>query len=175
MIADRHLSWCLLFDWGDTLMRVYAEYQGPMCEWPKVSAMPHAREVLQQVRPRWSLALVTNAADSDPDQIEQALARADLDGLMDRIYCHKTTGLLKPSREYFEHVLSDLGMPAARGVMVGDDYENDIIAACRVGIRGIWLNNEDDTSRQGPMIRTIFDLKELPAALTDWRVGGGKQ
>jgi putative hydrolase of the HAD superfamily len=36
---------CLLFDWGDTLMRVFPEYVGPMAAWPKVEAMPHAEEM----------------------------------------------------------------------------------------------------------------------------------
>ena len=30
---------CLLLDWGDTVMRVFPEYEGPMLTWPRVEAV----------------------------------------------------------------------------------------------------------------------------------------
>lgn len=173
MMADRGPRQALLLDWGDTLMRVFPECQGPMCSWPEVAAMPHAREVLQQLRPDWRLALVTNAMDSSPEQIELALARVSLSGLIDRIYCHSATGHLKPSGAFFEHVLDDLGIPVSLAVMVGDDYEKDILGASRAGIRAIWLNNADDELREGPLIRTITNLRELPRVLEHPNVADG--
>jgi FMN phosphatase YigB (HAD superfamily) len=146
-------------------MRVFAEYDGPMCFWPRVMAMPHAIEVLEELRVTWRLALATNAADSDVGQIEAALARVGLDRLIDRIYCYRLTGYRKPSRAFFEQILADLQIPGSMAVMVGDDYENDALGAIRAGIPAVWLNHADKERREGDMLRTIFSLSELPAVL----------
>ncbi len=34
----------ILFDWGDTLMRVFPEYDGPMYAWPRVEAVEGTAE-----------------------------------------------------------------------------------------------------------------------------------
>jgi HAD superfamily hydrolase (TIGR01458 family) len=42
----------------------------------------------------------------------------------------------KPSAAFFEAGLAALGVPAAAAVMVGDDLDNDVLAAQRIGIDG---------------------------------------
>jgi putative hydrolase of the HAD superfamily len=157
----------LLFDWGDTLMRVYPEYDGPMCDWPRVAAMPDAARVLTDLREDWRLALATNAADSDVSQIQAALGRVGLADLLERIYCYRSTGVRKPSKAFFEHILADLGLPASRVVMVGDDYEADALGALAVGIRALWLNRKGGPRHEGDGLYTISRLAELPQALND--------
>lgn len=149
------------------MMRVFPEYTGAMCDWPRVAAMPGAIETLRALRGGWRLALATNAADSDVEQIEGALARVGLDRLIERIYCFRSTGLRKPSKVFFDHMLADLELPANRAVMVGDDYENDVRGAIRAGVPAVWLNLRNEERREGHMLCTIFHLEELPAALQD--------
>jgi HAD superfamily hydrolase (TIGR01458 family) len=43
----------------------------------------------------------------------------------------------KPSASFFEQALGDMGVSAARAVMIGDDLENDVGGAQEHGIRGI--------------------------------------
>jgi HAD superfamily hydrolase (TIGR01458 family) len=43
----------------------------------------------------------------------------------------------KPGREFFVAALDSLGLPADRVAMVGDDVENDVLAAQAVGIKGV--------------------------------------
>jgi ribonucleotide monophosphatase NagD (HAD superfamily) len=43
----------------------------------------------------------------------------------------------KPERAYFEALVSDVGLPAARVVVVGDDVESDVGAAMAAGLRGV--------------------------------------
>ncbi len=40
----------------------------------------------------------------------------------------------KPSRTFFEMALKDLGVPASRAAMIGDDLDNDILGAQNAGI-----------------------------------------
>jgi HAD superfamily hydrolase (TIGR01458 family) len=43
----------------------------------------------------------------------------------------------KPSAAFFEAGLAALGGPASTAVMVGDDLDNDVLAAQRIGIHGV--------------------------------------
>ncbi len=130
----------ILFDWGDTLMRVFPEYHGMMKDWPRVEAVPGAGQMLAALHRDWTLALATNAPDSDEEAIRAALGRVDLDRWLDRIYCFKKIGYKKPAREFFEAILKDLGLPAAQVIMVGDEYELDVLGAQSAGLRAVWFN-----------------------------------
>ncbi len=156
---------CLLLDWGDTVMRVFPEYAGPMSAWPRVEAVEGIVEVLETLHSDWTIALATNAADSEEGEIRSALARAGLDQLFDRVYCYRGIGHRKSAPEYLEQVLADLGIDPNRVVMVGDDFEADVLAANRSGIRAVWFNERGTDDEMSSMHRTIHDLRELAACL----------
>jgi len=164
-IIGKRETRCLLLDWGDTVMRVFPEYEGPMFAWPYVEAIDGIRETLTELRPDWTIALATNAADSEERDIWSAIERAGLDELIDRVYCFRGVGYRKSAPAYFEHVLADLGIDANDAVMVGDDFEADVVSANRNGIRAIWFDENAAERTTGPLHRTIHDLRELPEAL----------
>ncbi len=155
----------LLFDWGNTLMREIPGASGPMSSWPRVEAIPHAREVLTALKPTFVIALATNAQASGEVEIRQALARVDLDRQVERIYGFRTIGHKKPEPEFFRFVLHNLGLSASHAVMVGDSLENDVLGANACGIRAVWFNEAGPESREGALHATIHDLADLPAAL----------
>jgi len=156
---------CLLLDWGDTVMRVFPEYEGPMFAWPRVEAVDGIRETLTKLRPDWTIVLATNAADSEEREIWSALARAGLDELIDRVFCFRGVRHRKSAPAYFQHVLADLGIDPNDAVMVGDDFEADVVSANRSGIRAIWFHENAAERTTGALHRTIYDLHELPEAL----------
>ena len=49
----------------------------------------------------------------------------------------RATVLGKPDRAFFEQALLSIGVTAAESVMVGDDLENDVLAAQQTGLRGV--------------------------------------
>jgi putative hydrolase of the HAD superfamily len=156
---------CILFDWGDTLMRDFKEFSGPMKGWPMVEAVPGAAEMLAALHPDWILAVATNADVSDEADIREALQRVDLDRWLDRIYCFKTIGHRKPSLEFFSYILDDLGLSPDQVVMVGDNYEADVLGANASGVQAVWFNERDEVNRQGKLVKTIHTLSELEACL----------
>ena len=91
----------VLFDWGGTLMRVFPQSRGKMRDWPKVEEIPGARKALHALHGRIGIALATNAADSEEEDIRKALERADLGSFIKRIYCFKTVGAKKSSPRIF--------------------------------------------------------------------------
>ena len=162
---DRQSKGCILFDWGDTLMRDSTSFRGPMKDWPTVEAMPGALETLEALHPDWSLALATNAEASTEDDIWAALRRSGLDRELDKVYCFKKIGHKKPSVEFFQYILEDLGLTPDRIVMVGDAYENDVLGANRCGMRAIWFNWQTTEIREDKLHRTVHKLVDIPAIL----------
>ena len=159
-------SRCILFDWGNTLMRDFPDAVGPMADWPRVETLPGVEEVLRQLRPQWTLALATNAVASDEPSVWRALERGGIASLLDKVYCFQTIGHKKPAPAFFDYIVQDLPMDRDRIVMVGDDFENDIRGATRSGIRSIWLNQSSDEASVGELYQTIHNLASLPNALT---------
>ncbi|MBN1429146.1 MAG: HAD-IA family hydrolase [Anaerolineae bacterium] len=45
----------------------------------------------------------------------------------------------KPQPEYFEEILLRLGVSAGEAIMIGDDWENDIVGASTCGINTFWI------------------------------------
>jgi len=165
-------SRCILFDWGDTLMRDFPEFSGPMIGWPRVEPVEHAPDVLADLHKTWTLALGTNAVDSNEEEIRAALARAELNRFLDRVYCFRKIGYKKPSAEFFGYILNDLGLDRSSLFMVGDDFDSDVIGAIRCGIRAVWYNEQSTEVRKAEMYQTIHDLRSLPEALNAF--GRGK-
>ena len=55
---------CVLFDWGDTVMRVFPEYSGPMEFWSRVEAIQGVGEAIAEIRGDALVCLATNASET---------------------------------------------------------------------------------------------------------------
>jgi HAD superfamily hydrolase (TIGR01509 family) len=165
---DRHPKGCLLFDWGDTLMRDFKEFNGPMKDWPRLEAIPGAAETLASLHPAWTLALATNAVDSDEKDIRLALRRVDLERWLDKIYCFKKIGHKKPSPAFFQYILDDLKLTCRSTCMVGDNFEADVLGANACGMRAVWFNEHSLEVREDDLQRTIHAWAALPGCLNDF-------
>jgi len=130
----------VLFDWGDTLMRVFPGASGPMSEWPEVEAVEGAHAALQAFYLQYHLVVVTGAVDSNADQVRAALNRVGLDGFIEAVFTSHEVGLRKNDPGYYQGVLDKLKQSPEKALMVGDDYRSDILAASQAGIAGLWLN-----------------------------------
>lgn len=131
----------LVFDWGNTLMKVFPQFQGPMAAWPQVEAEAGIREALEALRERHVLAVATNAADSGAPQVWQALNRVGLDEFFQAVFTSRELGgAHKPSPAFFRQIESVLDEPPHRLVMIGDDYRADILGAKLAGWRAVWYN-----------------------------------
>ncbi|GAB4503641.1 MAG: HAD family hydrolase [Anaerolineales bacterium] len=153
----------ILFDWGNTLM-VDSPSDQPMVAWPVVEAVAGAGEVLRRLGTQATLIVATSASISDESQIRAALARVGLDTHIQRIYCFKNTGL-KKSPAFYQYILQDLGAAPAQAVMVGDSFENDVLAANQAGLYAIWFNPDTNEKREADRHTTIHALPELPPLL----------
>jgi putative hydrolase of the HAD superfamily len=159
---------CILFDWGNTLMRDFPEYSGPMKDWPRLESIPHAGETLAALSPYWTLALATSADVSNEADIREALDKVDLGRWLEHIFSYSTTGLRKTSPDFYTLILTELKLLPGQAIMVGDHFEADVITPTTCGMRAIWFNEFTPEVREGNMYRTVHSLAEIPPLLKKW-------
>lgn len=151
----------LIFDWGDTVMRTFPPYSGPMAAWPEVTAVPGVSEALAALDGRYRLALATNARDSGALMVRAALGRVKLDGYFSVVATAQELGAAKPAAAFFRAVLVRLGCAPDEAVMVGDSYDADVAGAKAAGLRAIWFNPDRSPC---PDPHPVYDA-EIPAML----------
>lgn len=130
-----------------------------------MEAIEGVAEALGRLSKSWQIALATNAADSDEADIRRALSRVGLDGVFEKIYCFAKVGYKKPSREFFGYVLKNLQLPCSSVVMVGDEFERDVVGANACDIRAVWLNRVTTEVRTGELYQTVHDWASAVALL----------
>jgi putative hydrolase of the HAD superfamily len=154
----------ILFDWGDTLMRDDSTQIGKMYLWPDVAAIPHAEQTLRQLHDDYQIYVATNANDSNPQDIERALARVELDLYIDGYFCRQNVGTTKDDPAFYQTISEQLDIAPCEILMVGDTLETDIYSARNAGLQTVWYNRLQSTL---PDIdtRTITSLEMLPDLL----------
>ena len=150
-----------LFDWGNTLMVDIPDFKGPMKLWPEVIAVKGAKKTLKHLSELSKCHLVTNAQDSNEDDIWEALARVNLDTYIGNIFCYRNIGFKKPSKEFYAKIISILSLNPESIALVGDSFENDILGAVNNGIFGYWYNPFSNEIKKDKMYSTIHSLEEL--------------
>ncbi|MGD9648010.1 MAG: HAD family hydrolase [Pirellulales bacterium] len=79
------------------------------------------------------------------------------------VYPSSLVGHRKPAIEFYRHVATALQLPGESILMIGDDYENDFVAARRSGWRALFLSRDRAVSDAA----SIESLTELPRLLRD--------
>ncbi|OQY60223.1 MAG: hypothetical protein B6245_02515 [Desulfobacteraceae bacterium 4572_88] len=148
-----------IFDWGDTLMRVFPGEKGPMCQWPEVEAVGDAPEVLKKLSKCADCYLATNAKDSAKADIRRALKRVGMDARIKDIFCYRDMGCEKSSKAYFKEMMRRLQAEKHEIILIGDSPEKDVRWAIENGIAGILLDPENrHPNCQYPKIRSLLEI-----------------
>ena len=123
-----------------------------------------AREVLEQLSERASLAMVTNGLG----EVQRSrIARLGLEQFFDAIAISAEIGAAKPDAGIFDIVFNSLGSEAvASAVMVGDNLSADIRGGADYGIATCWYNPHGRTADvQHRIDHEIAELEELVGLL----------
>ncbi|SIN84711.1 putative hydrolase of the HAD superfamily [Singulisphaera sp. GP187] len=65
-----------------------------------------------------------------------------------RLVISSEVGYRKPHPAFYQAVCDCLGQVPEALLMIGDDPENDVLGACRAGLRGVWLDRRGRGDRQ---------------------------
>jgi putative hydrolase of the HAD superfamily len=126
----------------------------------KLKLYPHVRTVLDQLRQRFPLAIVTDAQSA---YAHGELHKVGLTQYFDPIIVSGDHGFRKPDPRLFEYALQRMGVSAAQTVYVGNDMFRDIYGARQVGMRTIMFDSDQGTKEYedcAPDYR-ITDHREL--------------
>lgn len=149
------------FDWGGTLMVDDGPDDLRMCDWPRVTAVPGARECLATLHGRVPLCVATNAGASDRASIERALDRVDLLPFISNVFCQKQLGHRKNDPAFWLAVGQRLELPPHRIVMVGDSLAHDVDTPLRLGLQAVWFNDRDRHPQPPTPVPTVTDLENF--------------
>ena len=119
--------------------------------------------------------VATNAAHSSAVEVRAALRRVGLDGFFEDIFTsQKLDGFRKPETAYFQGIERSLGKPAASLVMIGDDFNVDVLGAYRAGWQSLWFNPACTACTGLTPVHNgeIYHMDDLPEVLRDLVAAG---
>ena len=143
----------IIFDLGNTLI---SEKDG--------SVFPYSNEVLEYLKMKYKLALITNVQHpTDRKKIIEILREANLSGYFEEIVVSTELGISKPNPRIFEKVIEKFNVKPNEAVMVGNIISTDIFGGNRVGLKTILFQPSEDYQRSSweHPDRTIHSLKDL--------------
>lgn len=121
-------------------MKVFPEQIGPMASWSEVAAVDGINDILPTLKEKYPIILVSNAQDSNRDQVWDALERVDLSTYFHEVFTPKELNARKPAPDFYLNILKQIKVEPENAIMIGDDYEKDIIGAKQAGLWTIWFN-----------------------------------
>ena len=104
----------------------------------KKNLFPGAQQVLEELSARYPVWLLTNGfSEGQAIKINNPAINPYISGMV----TSEEAGAKKPSRAIFDYAVCKAGVEAARCAMIGDDMDNDVLAALDAGFpRAVWFN-----------------------------------
>jgi len=130
----------------------------------RLGLYPYVREVLDVLRERYPLAVVTDAQSA---YARSELHKVGLLGYFDPIVVSGDHGYRKPDPRPFQLALDGLAVAAENTLYVGNDMYRDIYGAREAGLTTVMFDSDqgEKTYRDCAPDYTITDFRDLPNIL----------
>lgn len=135
--------------WSEPIARDLGDFY--IMESPKQKKLlPSAAEMLDELNDHYELHIITNGFD----EVQHfKLENCGLDHYFDVVITSDSAGYKKPDERIFFQALTKAKAEAKSSLMVGDDWNSDIIGARSVGMKQCFYNPEikllNDKSEEG--------------------------
>lgn len=124
----------------------------------KSRLMPHAREVLEYLAPKYNLYILSNGFQ----ELQcHKMRSAGIDRYFKKVVLSDDIGVLKPWPEIFHFAMSATQSELRESLMIGDSWDNDIAGARGVGMHQVYYNATGRAEFPFKPTYQITDLKEL--------------
>lgn len=124
----------------------------------KSRLMPHAREVLEYLAPKYNLYILSNGFQ----ELQcHKMRSAGIDRYFKKVVLSDDIGVLKPWPEIFHFAMSATQSELRDSLMIGDSWDNDITGARGVGMHQVYYNVTGRSEFPFKPTYQITDLKEL--------------
>jgi putative hydrolase of the HAD superfamily len=126
----------------------------------RLGLYPHVREVLDLLRERYPLALVTDAQSA---YTRGELHKVGLLDYFDPIVISGDHGYRKPDRRLFQFALDGMGVAAENALYIGNDMHRDIFGAREAGMPTVMFESGQGTSAYPDCVPDyrITDFRDL--------------
>ena len=125
----------------------------------KTHLFPHTHETLQYLSQKYPLHIITNGF-KEVQFVK--LGGSDLDKYFDIILCSEEVGVNKPHKKVFQTALEKANVDPANAVMIGDNYEADILGAQKAGMKTIFFDpKKNGEQNHSVVIHSLLDLKDI--------------
>ena len=126
----------------------------------KKELMPGAIEILEYLKPKYELHIITNGFKEVQDV---KLKVSGLGKYFDRIFISELIGVQKPDVYFFEYAVRSLNTAKKDCLVIGDSYEADILGAKNSGLDYVYynVNNEKHDDHFMYEIHSLIELKNI--------------
>jgi putative hydrolase of the HAD superfamily len=125
----------------------------------KTNLLPYAEDILSELKEHYILHIITNGF-WEVQQIK--LDKSGLNKYFKNIFVSDLLGHKKPDRKIFNYALEKASARCHEALMIGDNYDCDIVGARGAGIDQVFFNPNGPSP--GPVtyeIKCLSEMKEL--------------
>ncbi|WP_299257918.1 YjjG family noncanonical pyrimidine nucleotidase [uncultured Aquimarina sp.] len=116
-----------------------------------------AKELLEYLMPKYQLHIITNGFR---EVQHTKLSNAKIEHYFKTVTNSEEVGVKKPNPIIFEHALKVSGADIDKSLMIGDNYEADIVGAETLGIRTICFNyHQEELPAKARQVSTLNQIK----------------
>ncbi|MBN2637785.1 MAG: YjjG family noncanonical pyrimidine nucleotidase [Bacteroidales bacterium] len=125
-----------------------------------VNLYPNAIEILEYLKPNYHLHIITNGF-LEVQKIK--ISTSKIEHFFKNMITSEEAGVKKPHPDIFSYALQQSRAKAEESLMIGDDYEVDILGARNVGIDQVLFDPEAEYLLNGCTykISNLIELKEI--------------
>ena len=117
-----------------------------------------AHEILEYLKPNYELHIITNGFN----EVQfQKLENSNLNNYFKEIITSEEVGVKKPNPKIFEFALEKANATFQESLMIGDNWEADIMGAKKTGLDVIFCNfNKEPVSESIKSVNHLLEIKK---------------
>ena len=128
----------------------------------KKQLFPGSHETLAYLKEKYHLHIITNGFK---EVQYKKLNNCELDQYFDKIFISEEIGYKKPHPEIFRYAITSVNARKSESIMIGDDFEVDIMGAKDFGIDQVYFNPHGEKNELNGITHEISSLLELKEIL----------
>ncbi len=112
--------------------------------------------ILDYLKPKYKMHIITNGFEEIQDK---KMTKSGLAPYFETVITSEQVGVKKPNPKIFSFALETCKAGASESIMIGDNYEADVMGAIDFGIEAIFCNFNKQPSAQN--IKSVTNLMQL--------------
>ncbi len=124
----------------------------------KTGLVEGAIEVLDYLKPKYRMAIASNGFS---EVQHSKLERSGLLPYFSDVFLSESIGYQKPDKRFFDAVLDGMGVGGDEMLMIGDNYQTDILGAAGAGIDAVFFNRDSQKIDNPHYMCEISNLVQL--------------